>query len=450
MRTAILSVLLAIVLGLNSVGFASTNHVQPLPPTPPLPSTVIGQVNFTSPGQATGTAQLGSPEYVALDRSGNLWVSDYQDGWVSEFPSPFSNGERATMEIGAANFSAGGCTTGDALCEPAGIAFDASGNLWAADGQNASVKEFRVPFSLGETPTVSLGGRSLAGAPTSSSFGPAGVAFDASGNLWVVDSSFNRILEFTAPFTNHEAASLVIGQASFTTSSNNSSQSRLEGPTSLTFDHAGNLWVADTYDNRILEFKAPFSNGEGASIAIGQPNLLSTNGNTTQSTLSLPEGVAFDSNGNLWVSDTDNNRVVEFVPPLSTGMGATVVLGQDAYFFSGSGIEQSTMNGPEGIAAGGGGDLWVADTGNYRVLLFIDPASAAYTSATTSLTTSEYQTQSSASQVATSSASTVTKATIQGVSVPEFPIQYAILGAFTVVVAATYLLVRNRHTPRYD
>ncbi len=443
----------------SSVSLAYSFTPVATPPAPPAASIVIGQSNFTSSNQGTGPAGIGSSDYIAVDKSGNLWVSDYSQGWVAEFAPPFSNGQKAALEEGAANFSAGGCTTGNALCEPSGIAIDPSGNLWAGDGQNASIQEFKAPFSLGESSSVLLGGFYLNHPPNATNFGPNGLAFDSSGNLWVVDGGFNRILEFTSPFTNREAASLVIGQPNFSTDSNNNNQSMLNAPGFATFDNSGNLWVSDTYDNRVLEFKAPFTNGESASIALGQPNLSSTAANTTQSTLSMPQGLAFDTHGNLWVSDESNNRIMEFVPPFSTGMNATVVIGQTSYFFSGPAAGNSSVNDPEGLAAGPNGNLWVADSGNYRVLLFTDPASAASSSSTSTTliqttpsttTISSTKASSSQGQTTTASTSSVASATSTPTSsgIPEFPPQFVLASLLTLVLAGAYLFMRRRNVVR--
>jgi hypothetical protein len=253
------------------------------------------------------------------------------------------------------------------------------------------------------------------------------------------------------------AASLVIGQQNFTTVSNNNNQSRLDSPGYITFDSSGNLWVSDTYDNRVLEFKAPFSNGESASLALGQPNLSSTAANTTQSTLSYPQGLAFDSHGNLWVADESNNRIMEFVPPFSTGMNATVVIGQTSYFYSGPSSGNSSLYDPWGLAAGPNGNLWVDDSGNYRVLLFNDPASAASSSTTTTTPTitvpptsaTSSQTTTSQTQTSATSASSVATATSSATSsaaVPEFPLQISLAVTFTLVLAAVYVFMRRRTT----
>ena len=444
-RAAVLSTVLVLVLGSSSVCFAFTYHAPPLPPPPPKASVVIGQANFTSTAQGTGKAQLGSPQFIAVDNSGNLWVSDYANGWVTEYTPPFTIGESASLEIGAASFSSPGCATGNTLCEPSGIAFDAGGDLWAGDTQNGSVREYKAPLSLGEGSSVLLGGYYLGSTPTRTSFGPTGLAFDQSGDLWIADGAANRVLEFTQPFTTHEAASLVIGQANFTTNSNRLNQSRLSSPNALAFDHSGNLWVADSYDNRVLEFKAPFSDGESASIAIGQPNLLSVTQNTTQSTLNQPDGVAFDSYGNLWVADTGNNRIAEFVPPFSTGMNASVVIGQNSYLFSGAGADQSSLYGPDSVAAGSGGNLWVADTANVRVLLFVNPSSASTASTTTTQASSspQAQTATTPASISETAASTGTSSSAGG-GVPEFPFQVAVICVFTIALAAAYVFARRR------
>jgi len=303
---AVLSIIIVLLLTLSFVGLAYSFTPPPTPPTPPTASVVIGQQNFTATSAGTGAAGISYSNYIALDNSGNLWVSDYSQSWVAEFTQPFSNGQKAALEEGSASFIAGGCSTGtgDELCEPSGIAFDPSGNLWAGGSQNASIKEFKAPFTLGESASLMLGGYYLSSTTlNASTFGPGDLKFDSSGNLWVVDGGFNRILEFTPPFTTRMAASLVIGQQDFTSVSNSNNESKLNSPGFITFDSSGNLWVSDTYDNRVLEFKAPFTNGESASIALGQPNLSSLAANTTQSTLNYPQGLAFDTHGNLWVAD---------------------------------------------------------------------------------------------------------------------------------------------------
>src|SRR5439155_21816646 len=127
--------------------------------------------------------------------------------------------------------------------------------------------------------------------------GQTGIAFDSSGNLWVSDTSNNRVLKYTAPFTtNGKAASLVIGQSLFTTKAapNPPTASSLSGQTGIAFDSSGTLWVSDTSNNRALKYNTPFTTGEAASLVIGQSGFTSKSAASppTASSLNTPTGIA--------------------------------------------------------------------------------------------------------------------------------------------------------------
>ncbi|MDA4122005.1 MAG: NHL repeat-containing protein, partial [Thaumarchaeota archaeon] len=207
--------------------------------------------------------------------------------------------------------------------------------------------------------------------PSPTSIGnPTGVAFDSKGDLWVVDNTNNRVLEYAPPFSTGEAASLVIGQTSLTGSGDTSPSGSLFGPTGIAFDPSGDLWVVDTGNNRVLEFKTPFSDGESASLVIGQPTFGGYIGTTTQGGLNAPSYVAFDPSGDLWVTDQGNNRVLEFTAPFTTGEMAFRVVGQLDFTSAApsSPATASSLFEPIGIAFDSKGDLWVVDSGDHRVL----------------------------------------------------------------------------------
>ena len=212
-----------------------------------------------------------------------------------------------------------------------------------------------------------------------------GIAFDRSGDLWIADHSYNRLLEFTPPFSDGMNAALEIGQPAganqFTTSAQATTQSGLRGPSGLTFDSSGDLWVADNFNNRVVEFTPPFSDGMNAALEIGQPagaTQFTTNlAATTQSGLSLPHDTAFDGSGNLWVSDSSNFRVLEYTAPFSDGEAASMEIGQPAganqFTTNVAATSQSGLDYPEHIAFDSSGNLWVTDIGNNRVLEFLVP-----------------------------------------------------------------------------
>ena len=184
------------------------------------------------------------------------------------------------------------------------------------------------------------------------------MAFDGSGNLWVTDSGNNRVLEFAQPFTFGQAASLVLGQSSFTTSATSTSASGVNIPRAVVFDSAGNLWITDAANNRVAEIVkgGGFTNGEAATMVEGQPGF-----NLTPNPLNLydPTSAAFDSAGNLWVVDSGNNRILEYASngyQFITGQSASLVIGQPdvgvkpGLYTNAAGSSSAQLNDPTYIA----------------------------------------------------------------------------------------------------
>lgn len=141
----------------------------------------------------------------------------------------------------------------------------------------------------------------------------------------------------------------------------------------MAVDAQGDVFVADTLNNRVLMFPAPIVNGEAATVALGQPDLIT---NTcvppTAASLCGPQGMAIDSLGGVWVSDTANSRIVYYGTP-STGAAAALVIGQPDAISSdcnNPSISGSTLCNPGGLGFDGTGALWAADTGNNRVLRY--------------------------------------------------------------------------------
>ena len=163
----------------------------------------------------------------------------------------------------------------------------------------------------------------------------------------------------------------------------------------MAVDGAGNLYVADAGDHRVLEYATPFSAGSpfglSASLVFGQNGSFINNqcnlGTDTinASSMCFPEGVTVDASADLYVSDTNNDRVLEFNQPLAapnmlTGAGDTVadtVFGQGGLFTTGfcngAGLDADALCDPRGMAADPAGDLFVADSGNARVLAYLNP-----------------------------------------------------------------------------
>ena len=155
---------------------------------------------------------------------------------------------------------------------------------------------------------------------------PSGVAVDASGNIYIADSGNNRILKET------------LSAGSYTESAVPTSS--LSGPQGVALDGSGNLYIADPGNNRILK--------ETLSAGTYAENTVST------SALNDPEAVAVDGSGNVYVADTGNNRIL--IETLSAGTYAE------------STVPTSALSSPSGVAVDGSGNVYIADTGNYLVL----------------------------------------------------------------------------------
>jgi len=288
-------------------------------------SIVIGQSNFTAHTAGTSATALNDPFGVAFDSSGNLWVADHYNNRILMYPkgNGFANGAAATIVIGQSNFTAHTAgTNATALNDPFGVAFDSSGNLWVADADNNRVLMYPKGngFANSEAATIVIGQSNFtahtAGTNATSLYGPYAIAFDSSGNLWVADFHNYRILMYPKGngFANSEAATIVIGQSNFTAHTAGTSATALYDPVGVAFDSSGNLWVADHYNNRILMYPKGngFTNGAAATIVIGQNNFTTYTAGTSATALGYSNHIAFDSSGNLWVADADNNRMLMY------------------------------------------------------------------------------------------------------------------------------------------
>ena len=342
-------------------------------------SLVIGQTDFVSgsanEGGSTSPTGLDTPFGLAFDSAGNLWSVDFYNSRVLRFSPPFANGMAANLVIGQSTFTANtGATTQTGLNRPFGLAFYSAGNLWVSDFGNNRVLRFSPPFSNGMAANLVIGqstfGTSASVTSQTGLHSPSGLVIDSAGNLWVSDQSNQRVLRFSSPFSNGMAANLVIGQSTFTTGGGALTQTGLGGPTGLAFDSAGNLWVADGGYNRVLRYTPAFANGMAANLVIGQSTFTTNTGATTQTGLYGPTGLAFDSTGNLWVAEEDNNRVMRFSPSFSSGMAASLVIGQSTFTTKTGATTQAGLNSPDSLVVDALGNLWVADTNNNRLLMF--------------------------------------------------------------------------------
>ena len=229
-------------------------------------------------------------------------------------------------------------------------------------------------------------------------FNPSSVATDVRHgvtHLYVSDTSNNRVLAWRSleSYQRGDRADLFLGQRSFehtiprgigVRSGNQFASFGLNQPQSLAVDPAtGDVYVADTGDNRVIRFISPFDNPQRVEaeavfgqrdFATFQPNA----GGLSALTLRTPLGLDFDSEGNLWIVDSGNHRVLRYpASALSSPLPeADIVLGQTSFEFNGPGPnppDELMFNSPVDLAFHGDGSLFVADLLNQRILVFEPP-----------------------------------------------------------------------------
>jgi DNA-binding beta-propeller fold protein YncE len=351
---------------------------------------VLGQPDFGSHLSSTTREQIGQPQGLALDSAGRLWVAD---GWgqrVLRFDSAASkpNGAPADAVLGQPDFTSGAFSepTATTLAGPHALALDSAGRLWVADSYNSRVLRFDSAASKpnGAPADAVLGQTSFtskAGALTRQGLGrPLGLSVDGAGRLWVADTDNSRVLRFdsAASKPNGAPADAVLGQPDFTTHTTATPTQQSTGyPRGLLADGAGRLWVAES--DRVLRFDSATSKPDGAPAngVLGEPDFTSL-WFTFRNTLYLPGDVAVDpASGKVYVADYDNNRVLRFASAaaLASGADAEAVLGQPDFTSKARATSRQGMRRPSGLALDSAGRLWVADSGNHRVLRFDGAAS---------------------------------------------------------------------------
>lgn len=370
---------------------------------------VFGQPDFVTASDNTGGVSdhsLANPTSAALDSHGNLFVADTNNNRVLEFDAPLLSGSAslsADRVFGQKDFTsttpnAGGISA-SSLSGPTGVALDARGNLYVVDYYNSRVLEYDAPFTKSGSPPAAdrvfgqpdfLTGTSNTGGVSSHSLSaPLDVAVDGQGNVYIADSFNDRVLEYNTPLATDTDADRVFGQPDFTSNSANNggiSSATLNIPESVTVDGQGNLYLADSSNQRALEYNRPLVSGApgsgwGDSVAdfvFGQPDFTSNaanNGGVTSSSLYNPTGVAVDASGNVYIADFLNNRVLEYnvVPKDAV---ADHVFGQANFtsnLANAPGLNAASLSHPRGVVMDAENNLYVVDHFNNRVPEFDQP-----------------------------------------------------------------------------
>jgi sugar lactone lactonase YvrE len=262
----------------------------------------------------------------------------------------------------------GGVATAAELSQPRGVALDSAGNIYIADLNNNRIR--KVAASTGIITTIAgngTAGDSGDGGPATSAElnQPYGVAADAAGNIYIADSLNNRIREVSA---STGIITTVAGNGLYGSSGDGglATNASLSEPSGIAVDSAGNIYIADTYSCKIRKVTA--STGIITNVAgIAFSCFYSGDGGlATGATLAYPYAVAVNGSGNIYIADTENERIRE----VNTGTGIiTTVAGNGTQGYGGDGgpATSALLNYPEGVAVDSSGNIYIANLQDSRL-----------------------------------------------------------------------------------
>ena len=342
-------------------------------------------------------SELTPPQAVVVDSAGNLYIAD----------SVFSVVHKVTTSTGIISIYAGseeagylgdgGLATAAKLNSPRGLALDSAGNLYIADTNNNVVREVNAKTGIittvagdgtgagpGEDVTCSAKTDGVL-ATTTSLCEPDSLAFDSTGDLYIVDSGNNVVRKVNA---TTRIITTVAGNGSygFTGDGGLAVNASFANPAGIALDHSGNLYIADESNCAIRKVTA--STGVVTLISGALPN--STSGGATcgfhgdggpasSALLNYPRALTFDTAGNLYIAD-GNNLVVRVIAAansyiytvagsyITDGTGASALsFGYYGYTGNGGPATLAEMTYPNSVAVDAAGNLYIADTENFAI-----------------------------------------------------------------------------------
>ena len=305
---------------------------------------------------STGTLAMANPQAAAVDSAGNLLVADSFNNRIIRI-TPAGN---ATVIAGlgfppGAGYSGdGGLAANAQLNTPLGVAVDSSGNIFIGDSNNSRIRKIGTNGIITTVAGNGTFGFSGDGGPATSAQlnRPSGVAVDAAGNLYIVDNSNSRIrMVNTSGVISTIAGTGVNGGAG---DGGPAIAAQLFLPTSIAIDAAANLYVTDSGRVRKIVVGGNINTVAGGGCC----NNLGDGGPATAATFNNPNGLALDPSGDIFIADTNNNRIRVVT---AAGIINTVV---------GNGIPGNApnqVNFPRGVAVDPHGILYILDSNNNRI-----------------------------------------------------------------------------------
>ncbi len=321
-------------------------------------STLAGSTGIAGSVDGVGTsAQFSLPQGIAVDSSGNVYVSDTNNSTIRKI----AVGGSVTTLAGAPGQTGGADGNGgDArFAYPFGLAVDVVGNVYAADYGNSTVRK----ITSGGTVTTLAGSTGVTGSADGQGNAarfdhPSAVSVDGAGNVYVIDTSNQTIRKISL----NGGVSTLAGTATLGGRVDGlGAAARFFYPSGLTVTSAGTVYVADTCNHtlRVVTAAGSVSTLAGAT---GTSGFLDGNGQAAL--FAYPGGVAIDGAGNLYIADHNNHTIRK----MNTSGSVTTLAGAAGISGSADGVGGAArFNGPTGVAVDGSGNVYVADAGNSSI-----------------------------------------------------------------------------------
>lgn len=322
-----------------------------------------GTLGYSGDNSVAASATLANPSAVAYDAGGNLYLADALNHVVREVSK---NGQITTIAgTGVEGYGGdNGPATAAFLDTPNGVAVDSSGNVYIADSHNHRLRKVSSGTITTFAGTGAPGYSGDGGAATAAQLWlPSAVAVDASGNVYIADTNnqcIRKISGTTITTIAGDGEELYAGDGAAATAA------ALDLPTGVAVDASGNVYIVDRHNQRVRMIT---STGAISTIAgSGTPSFsggFSGDGaSASAATLARPGGVSVDGAGNVYIADTDNQRIRQ----VSGGTIATVAGNNQQGFGGDSGPATSAiLNSPRAALPDASGNLTIADRLNERL-----------------------------------------------------------------------------------